>query len=98
MQEAKKTGAIVENPNQVFYTLQEVAQHGSEDNCWTIFQGKIYDVTDYAKVHPGGKKIFLSKGKDCTDLFNQYHPWVNTQFLIGKSQVGVLKNWLSQNI
>ena len=60
---------MVANADQVFYTAEEVAEHGSEDDCWTIYQGKIYDVTEYAKVHPGGRKIFLSKGKDCTELF-----------------------------
>ena len=58
------------NANQVFYTLEEVAKHNSIDDCWTIYQGKIYDITEYASVHPGGKKIFLGKGKDCTKLFD----------------------------
>ena len=81
---------MVENPDQVYYTVEEVKQHNKENDCWTIYQGKIYDVTDYAKVHPGGRKIFLGKGKDCTQLFMQYHPWVNCQYLIGKYQVGVV--------
>ena len=91
MQETKKIKSIVENANSVFYTLEEVAQHKTDDDCWTIFQGKVYDITDYAKVHPGGRKIFLGKGKDCTELYNQYHPWVNADYLIGKYQVGILK-------
>lgn len=66
MQESKKIKSLVENANGVFYTLEEVAQHASQDDCWTIYKGKVYDVTEYAKVHPGGKKIFLGKGKDCT--------------------------------
>ena len=53
--------------------------------------GRVYDITEYAKVHPGGRKIFLGKGKDCTELYNKYHPWVNGAYLIGKYQVGVLK-------
>jgi cytochrome b involved in lipid metabolism len=36
---------LVENPNEHFYTLEEVAQHKSEDDCWTILNGRIYDVT-----------------------------------------------------
>jgi hypothetical protein len=35
------------------------------------FEGRIYDITEYAQIaHPGGKKIYLGKGKDCTELFN----------------------------
>ena len=26
----------------------------------------------------------------------QYHPWVNTAYLIGKYQVGILKRWTSE--
>ena len=70
MQESKKIKSIVENANNIFYTLEEVAKHKSDDDVWTIFQGKVYDITDYAKVHPGGRKIFLGKGKDCTELYN----------------------------
>ena len=58
------------NANQEFYTLDEVAKHNKEDDCWTIYKGVIYDITEYAKVHPGGKKIFLGKGKDCTQIFD----------------------------
>ena len=60
---------MVEDPNAVGYTLEEVAQHSTPDDCWTVHEGRVYDVTEYAKVHPGGKKIFLGSGKDCTELF-----------------------------
>ena len=82
---------MVQNANEIFYTLEEIALHNKEDDCWTILNGRVYDITQYAKVHPGGKKIFLGKGKDCTELYNKYHPWVNGAYLIGKYQVGVLK-------
>ena len=68
-----------------------MAKHNKEDDCWTIYQGRIYDVTEYAKVHPGGRKIFLGKGKDCTKLFQQYHAWVNCHYMLGKYWVGILK-------
>ena len=57
--------------------MEEVAQHNTHTDCWTIYKGKIYDVTQYAKSHPGGKKIFLGKGKDCTELYDKYHKYVN---------------------
>ena len=84
--------AIVENPDQVFYTAEEVAKHASKTDCWTIHKNKIYDITEYAKVHPGGKVIYQGAGTDCTALFNEEHPWVSVKYLIGKFQVGVLKN------
>lgn len=89
--EKSKLKQLSEGVNSTFYTMEEVKQHATEDDCWTVYKGLVYDVTEYAKVHPGGRKIFLGKGKDCTELYNKYHPWVNAQYLIGKYQVGVLK-------
>ena len=45
---------------------------------------------EYLKVHPGGRKIFLGSGRDCTELFQKYHAWVNCHFMIQKYQVGVI--------
>lgn len=88
---ASKRANLVENPDTVGYTWDEIAQHATDDDLWTVYEGRIYDVTDYLKVHPGGRKLLLGKGKDCTDLFKQYHPWINCHYMIGKYQVGVVK-------
>jgi cytochrome b involved in lipid metabolism len=32
--------------------------------------GKVYDVTEYAKRHPGGNVIYQGAGKDATLIFN----------------------------
>lgn len=34
------------------YTAAEVAEHSSEDSCWIILHGKVYDVTTFLKDHP----------------------------------------------
>ena len=57
---------LVKDPDSVFYSPEQIAEHSSEDDCWTVYENRIYDVTQYAKVHPGGRKIFLGAGKDCT--------------------------------
>jgi hypothetical protein len=45
------------------------------DNIW-IIHGRCYDVTDFVKHHPGGREtILLGKGRDCTALFESYHPF-----------------------
>jgi len=72
-----KAKPITENPNQTFFTLDEIKKHRKADDCWTVYEGKVYDITTYIRSHPGGKKIMAGAGKDCTQIFNEYHHWVN---------------------
>lgn len=52
-----------------FYTLFDVGQHNSKEDCWLVIHGGVYDVTSYIKRHPGGNAILEGCGKDATSLF-----------------------------
>lgn len=52
------------------YTLSEVAQHASKDDCWAIISGDVYDLTEFINRHPGGDEILRACGTDATTLFN----------------------------
>eukprot|EP00438_Fugacium_kawagutii_P029520 Skav222746 [mRNA] locus=scaffold2390:557469:561422:- [translate_table: standard] len=53
-------------------------RHHKAGDCWTIFQGRVYDITLYIDFHPGGKRqIMQGAGKDMTTLFQKAHPWVS---------------------
>jgi len=56
------------------YTREEVAKHKTmEDGVWLIVNNDVYDVTDFVKKHPAGKKIILNNsGKDATRHYD-YH-------------------------
>jgi len=48
----------------------EIAKHGSADSCWVIISSKVYDLTSYIGIHPGGPgEIIPSCGKDGTSAF-----------------------------
>ena len=67
----------------------EVALHKTQDDCWIILHGKVYDISEYLKYHPGGvDKLMLAAGKDATFLFDKYHAWVNYDALLGKCCLG----------
>jgi cytochrome b involved in lipid metabolism len=71
--------------------MSEIKLHNREDDCWTVFNGKVYDVTEYLQYHPGGvRKLMLGAGQDCTELFNKYHRWVNIDGFLGKMCVGIV--------
>lgn len=53
------------------YTLAEVSEHSTADDCWIVINGDVYDVTPYIArgVHPGGEAILDGCGKDATQMF-----------------------------
>ncbi len=53
------------------YTLNQLAQHNTANDCWMAISGKVYDVTDFIAQHPGGEAILLGCGTDATSLFTQ---------------------------
>ena len=51
-------------------TLTECKEHCSEDSCWLVMHGKVYEVTKFLDDHPGGDEIMLqAAGRDATDDF-----------------------------
>lgn len=53
------------------YTAAEVATHKTANDCWTIINGNVYDLTSYVSRHPGGDDIELACGVDGTTLFTE---------------------------
>ena len=54
-----------------YYTIEEVAKHNTEKDCWVIANDNVYDLTLFLNFHPAGKKIILKHGG--TDQTDSYH-------------------------
>lgn len=55
-------------------TREEVALHNTQNDCWIIISGKVYDITEWAPHHPGGAGIArMYAGKEATAEFGDYH-------------------------
>jgi len=51
------------------YTLDEVAEHDSPNDCWMIFEQSIYDITSYLRSHDRYLEIDSWCGLDMTEDF-----------------------------
>lgn len=67
----------------------ELAKHNRENDCWTVLNDKVYDITTYMKYHPGGiDELMRCAGIVGTQLFNDVHPWVNFQSMLENCLIG----------
>jgi cytochrome b involved in lipid metabolism len=55
--------------NSKTFTVEEVEKHNNKENCWTIINSKVYDLTSFISQHPGRDEILRACGKDGTSLF-----------------------------
>ncbi|KAK6022230.1 cytochrome b5-like Heme/Steroid binding domain protein [Ostertagia ostertagi] len=75
----------------------ELMKHNKRDDCWVHIFGQVYDVTSYLEFHPGGiPELMRAAGTDATDLFNQYHAWVNYENMLKSCLVGRFTGDLSK--
>lgn len=76
-------------PEGVFFS--ELSKHNQPDDYWISINRKVYDISQYFSRHPGGKIILTQAGKEATNMFNQYHPWVNADYILKDYFIGNLK-------
>ncbi|KAK9893360.1 cytochrome b5 [Cystobasidium minutum MCA 4210] len=73
------------------FTLQEVSEHSTKNDAWSIFNGKVYNITPYLHYHPGGVgELMKCAGKDGTELFMKTHAWVNVELMMEGCLIGFL--------
>lgn len=61
-------GTVIDESMKTF-TLAEVSEHDTEEDCWLVLHEKVYDVTSFIPSHPGGPAIISGCGKDATASF-----------------------------
>ncbi|KAJ5397653.1 FMN-dependent dehydrogenase-domain-containing protein [Penicillium cosmopolitanum] len=55
-------------------STQEIANHAHENDIWIVVNGKVYDVTKFARDHPGGAEIIYHfAGRDASQKYNSAH-------------------------
>jgi cytochrome b involved in lipid metabolism len=56
--------------NTTVLGMETIGLHSTPGDCWLLIEGKVYDVTQYLQLHPGGQAIITPFcGKDATTAF-----------------------------
>ncbi|KAG6834998.1 hypothetical protein H0H93_005701, partial [Arthromyces matolae] len=64
------------NRNLKEFSLEEVQKHNTEGDLWIVIDSKVYDVSKFANLHPGGPNVLFAEsvaGKDATQVFFGLH-------------------------
>ncbi len=71
-QSAKKTQTETDTAAENLPTLtaDEVTRHNTKEDCWTIINNSVYNLTEFIARHPGGDEILKACGTNATNLFN----------------------------
>ncbi|KAL5005706.1 hypothetical protein ScPMuIL_016864 [Solemya velum] len=57
-----------------YFSMEEVKKHCKPDDKWIVIKNKVYDITNFAKKHPGGARIISHyAGQDATDAWWAFH-------------------------
>ncbi|KAJ7667523.1 acyl-CoA dehydrogenase/oxidase [Mycena polygramma] len=58
------------------YTEEEVAKHNKEGDLWVTIDSRVYNLSKFADLHPGGANVLFTEtiaGKDATQAFFGLH-------------------------
>ncbi|KAH8995027.1 peroxisomal acyl-CoA-dehydrogenase [Lactarius akahatsu] len=57
-------------------TQEQVQQHNKDGDLWVIIDAKVYDLSRFADLHPGGRAVLVDSevaGQDATEAFYGLH-------------------------
>jgi sulfite reductase (NADPH) flavoprotein alpha-component len=82
-------------PGTTLYNASDVVVHGGgAREPWLVIDGQVYDMTEFAHLHPGGNKLITAySGLDATDAYRRVLHHVNTEVdaMLGMYQIGAIR-------
>ncbi|KEP66015.1 UNVERIFIED_CONTAM: cytochrome b5 family heme/steroid binding domain-containing protein [Hammondia hammondi] len=73
-------------------SLEELSRHCTREDLWVALDGVVYDISSYVSFHPGGARILVEHaGSDISEVFRQYHAWVNAKHILEYNRVGIFQ-------
>jgi cytochrome P450/NADPH-cytochrome P450 reductase len=87
-----ETARILDPAAMPEYGWEEILRHDKPGDYWVVFQGGVYDVSDWLHRHPGGVEILVEQyGRDATAIFEEIGHSEAALHLVGSFQVGRLR-------
>ena len=71
-------------------SAEELAKHATPSSAWISIKGRVYDVTHFTRVHPGGDIILTAAGGDATQVFAAFHAGTHSWRLLPALCIGAL--------
>lgn len=72
-------------------SVLELENHNTASDCWVAIDGRVFDLTEFARVHPGAEMIQKFAGKDATKIYDAVHaPEILSSPLALQYQVGIM--------
>jgi len=98
--EAEVSASDANNSENVVprYTRQDVQDHCDTDSCWIIINNKVYDVTRFLRLHPGGDIILEHGGCDATCVFKDVGHSKDAHLMLKEYFIGEVtkEDWLPE--
>ena len=63
------------------FRFSDLEKHTSENDCWILIDGNVYDVTSYLPDHPGGGSMLVNASGEDIEKQNQYIEDVNNELV-----------------
>ncbi|KAH9856469.1 acyl-CoA dehydrogenase [Lenzites betulinus] len=78
------------------FTREEIATHNTEESLWIVIDSRVFDVTRFRNMHPGGASVFMDEGipgEDATEAFFGLHRFeVLQKPQFARLQIGVVQD------
>jgi sulfite reductase (NADPH) flavoprotein alpha-component len=95
LQDIFTTYSGTSEPGTRLYNASDVVLHnGATREPWLVIDGRVYDMTEFVHLHPGGNKLIAAySGLDGTDAYRRVLHHVNTEVdaMLGMYQIGAIR-------
>ena len=87
------TGSHIDSQHTHFAS-EIVLHNNAEQGYWMVLNGRVYDLTEFSQLHPGGFKIIMGyAGMDASQAYQKVRHHVNPEVdsMLGMYEIGVVR-------